>query len=153
MGTLKLLSFWFVFSLVFGCVCGYLGFDIQDNSEALLNILFTASTTMFSVAMGVIVGLSFSEITKRSIRERLTASVKQIKNNLLAMYGTSSTLLIIVTICDPKTLLLGFFNCKVFVIIYIICGLLCFTVSFMHMQKLREDIDAELSRLQQPRTN
>lgn len=146
MKTIKLLIFWVILSLSLGTICGLTGFNKLDNRINLLDLLFGASTTMFSVSMGVLAGLSFRGITKISMRNRLTAHARQIKQNLMAMYGTTFAFLLLVFVGDPQDLLFGIFDLRIFVITYTACSLLFFTVNFIHMQKLREDIDEELSR-------
>ena len=144
MTPLKLLNLWFIFSLLFSLLFGFIGFNQPDNFINILNLMFGASTTMFSVSLSVITGLSFREVTKRSMRTRLLGYVKQIRHNLMTVYCTVFALLMLIFMWEPQGLFFGVFDFRAFVIAYTAFSLIFFTVNFLHMQKFREDLDEEL---------
>lgn len=140
MNTLKFCAPWFIISIFAGLICGAIDFNFFVNNDEVINLLFTAGTTMFSVCLGVLVSFSYQSVTKRSLKNKISNKLKRITKNVLAMFGFSFCLLLInnTLFCN---LLPTFFNFKIFVIAFSSGCLLCFTMSFLHIQKLKEDLD------------
>ncbi|MBO8414897.1 MAG: hypothetical protein IAB19_00750 [Proteobacteria bacterium] len=149
MKSLKLCLTWLVISLLVTLLCSVFTFLQKINFESAVNVLFTASTAMFSVSMGVIAAFSFKEVTAPRLKARILKEIDRVKHNLLFTYALAAFLLIAFFISNSITAAaIGpvTFKFTYFIITYLCLTILNYTLNFLALQNLRRDIEEYAER-------
>lgn len=133
------------------------GFCRHAINRDVLSTLYNVSGILFSVGMGLIIGFNFDGIKNedyvKSIRFRLT----EIRNNFIKLF-TILTISYIINVVTPAETTIKisliiipyeidlFIFFQYFTATYLICSFIYFTLTFIEVQKLKDDISDAVNR-------
>ena len=148
---IKRLIFVLFFSMVAYGICKH------AINRDVLSTLYNVSGILFSVGMGLIIGFNFDGIKNedyvKSIRFRLT----EIRNNFIKLF-TILTILYMINVVTPAettikiSLIIIHYEIDLFIFFqyftatYLIYSFIYFTLTFIEVQKLKDDISDAVNR-------
>lgn len=118
--------------VLFVSIVAYVAFSHAIN-RSVFSTLYNVSVILFSVGMGLIFGFNLDGIKNGDYVKSIRFQLKKIRNNFIL-------LIMILTVLKDITQLTEFVFLQYFTITYLIYSFVYFILTFIELQKLKEQI-------------
>lgn len=119
-------------------VCLFSFFELSAEKETI-NTIYNVSGIMFSVGLGLIVSLNYSDIKNKNYLISIRKNIRDIRNIFIS-YFLIETMLFMFTGKELGFVFLSHIKYDVFFAFFAIYTIIYFTVNFLQIQKLNDDI-------------
>lgn len=139
---MKHLIRFFVLVLVL-CALSFSSFSVEKET---LNTFYNVSGIMFSVGLGLIVSLNYSDIKNKNYLISIRQNISEIRNIFILYFMTITVLFLFVGKGISVNIIFSEISYDVIFSVFSIYTIIYFVVNFLQIQKLNDDISDKKNR-------